>query len=215
MLSAHSVDLLIVLPGLGAVLGAVVGLYYMIKLYLIPARPFWNHWQTASSFVGSAITLGMLLLSSLTVLAQGFHMEVRAVALILLAGLMLEAIGLAFHARTMKRQGGEGAASHFEQVTRYGFPYLLRNLLLGGSIVSLVGVALFGLPLGGAGIAITLLLALSILASAIIGRALFYVLVIPTTMPGGFFWRNKGFEEHAIETGLADKIHAGIVTGKH
>ena len=39
-----------------------------------------------------------------------------------------------------------------------------------------------------------------ITVTALIGRALFYPLIIPTTMPGRFFWHNKGFEEHARET---------------
>ena len=47
-------------------------------------------------------------------------------------------------------------------------------------------------------------------AGAVIGRALFYVLVIPTTMPGAFFWRNKGFEEHARASGLADRPQVGV-----
>jgi hypothetical protein len=34
------------------------------------------------------------------------------------------------------------------------------------------------------------LLILLALSQSILGRAMFYVLVIPTTMPGAFFWRN-------------------------
>ena len=60
-----------------------------------------------------------------------------------------------------------------------------------------------------------LLLALPILAATIIGRALFYVLVIPTTMPGAFFWKNPGFVEHARETGLADMPQLGVVYERH
>ena len=203
---------------IAALLGLVVGLYYMIKLYLIPARPFWNHWQTASSFTGTMFSMGavffsLILIASLSVTIFGKWLSLMAG--ITLFGLVMEAVGLVAHARKMRAQGGEGAASHFEQVTRYGKSYLLRNVLLGFNITATLAIAMLGLPLGNLGIALGCLLALSILASAIIGRALFYVLVIPTTMPGGFFWRNKGFEEHAIETGLADKIHAGIVTGKH
>lgn len=60
-----------------------------------------------------------------------------------------------------------------------------------------------------------LLLTASLLSSAIIGRALFYVLVIPTTMPGAFFWRNKGFQEHARETGLAEMEQVGVLPDCH
>ena len=58
-------------------------------------------------------------------------------------------------------------------------------------------------------------LALCAIAAAILGRALFYVLVIPTTMPGAFFWRNKWFVEHARETGLADMPQLGVVPDRH
>ena len=58
------------------------------------------------------------------------------------------------------------------------------------------------------------LLTVMALTSVIIGRALFYVVVIPTTMPGGFFWRNQGFVEHARETGLADMPQMGVVYEK-
>ena len=51
--------------------------------------------------------------------------------------------------------------------------------------------------------------------TALIGRALFYALVIPTTMPGGFFWRNKGFEEHARATGLAEMPQVGVLPDCH
>jgi hypothetical protein len=47
------------------------------------------------------------------------------------------------------------------------------------------------------------------------GRALFYALVIPTTMPGAFFWRNKGFEEHARESGLARMPQVGVLPDAH
>ena len=47
------------------------------------------------------------------------------------------------------------------------------------------------------------------------GRALFYAVVIPTTMPGAFFWRNRGFEEHARETGLAEMPQVGVLPDCH
>ena len=60
-----------------------------------------------------------------------------------------------------------------------------------------------------------LLAALLILLVALIGRALFYALVIPTTLPGAFFWRNRGFEEHAREIGLAEMPQVGVLPGCH
>jgi hypothetical protein len=53
------------------------------------------------------------------------------------------------------------------------------------------------------------------LFTSLIGRALFYVLVIPTTMPGAFFWKNKGFEEHARQIGLARMPQVGVAPLRH
>lgn len=47
------------------------------------------------------------------------------------------------------------------------------------------------------------------------GRSLFFVLVIPTTMPGAFFWKNDGFVDHARETGLAESPQVGVVYERH
>ena len=49
----------------------------------------------------------------------------------------------------------------------------------------------------------------------IIVGILFYVLVIPTTMPGAFFWKNKGFEEHARDIGLANMPQVGVAPLRH
>jgi len=54
------------------------------------------------------------------------------------------------------------------------------------------------------------LAALVLLGAALIGRALFYVLTIPTTMPGAFFWKNPAFEEHARDAGLANMSQVGV-----
>jgi len=59
------------------------------------------------------------------------------------------------------------------------------------------------------------LLMLLALASSILGRAMFYVMVIPTTMPGAFFWKNRDFVEHARETGLAHMPQLGVAYEQH
>jgi hypothetical protein len=41
------------------------------------------------------------------------------------------------------------------------------------------------------------------------------VLVIPTTMPGAFFWRNRGFVEHARDAGLAEMPQVGVAYERH
>jgi hypothetical protein len=57
--------------------------------------------------------------------------------------------------------------------------------------------------------------AVIIVLSSVVGRALFYALVMPTTMPGAFFWRNKSFQEHARETGLANMPQVGVLPELH
>ena len=51
--------------------------------------------------------------------------------------------------------------------------------------------------------------------TSVVSRALFYVLVIPTTMPGAFFWKNKAFEDHARDIGLANLPQVGVVPLRH
>lgn len=195
-----------------ALLGAGLGGYYMYRLYRIPARPFWDHWQTAAAFAGTALALGSLLLA-LTALWFGSLSEDLGskLAALTAAGLMLEGVGLLVHARTVGRQQSEGAASFYEQRTTFGKSYWLRNGLLLSALLLAVGLALTGSAQPQA----FALLALLALASAVIGRALFYVLVIPTTMPGAFFWKNQGFVEHAREVGLATMPQLGVVYQRH
>ncbi len=64
-------------------------------------------------------------------------------------------------------------------------------------------------------VAVWLSLSLVNIVTAVIGRALFYNLVIPTTMPGAFFWKNKGFEQHARDVGLADNPACGVAPLAH
>lgn len=191
--------------------GLGLGGYFMYKLYRIPARPFWNHWHTGAAFAGTALSLGSLLLALAALLAGALTPDLgQLLAAATALGLALEGAGLLAHARDLKGQHSEGAASMYEQGTTFGYPYWLRNGLLVTSLVLALGIAL----LGGSALAFAPLAVLA-LASAVIGRALFYVLVIPTTMPGAFFWRNKGFVEHARETGLADMPQLGVAYEHH
>lgn len=201
------------LSAYGAMTGVVLGSWYMYKLYRIPARPFWDHWQTGTAFWGNSLTLGAVLITlvmSLTMDLEGNQGLIQAMALVALTGLGMETSGHLFHGRDMRRQGGEGAASHYEQTTTYGHSYRLRNSLLVINLIALGVITMTGLS-GVSGAIGGMVLMLSLLASSIISRALFYVLVIPTTMPGAFFWRNKGFQEHARETGLANMPQVGVL----
>ena len=191
--------------GTATIAAGLVTLYYMVRCYLIPARPFWNHWHTGASFVGTALSLGGLAGLALT---AG---EPSLLGWAVFAGLGLEAIGLVGHARTMRTAAHEGAVSHHVQTTTFGHVYRLRNWLLFGNFM-LVGALCAGgvihpVPWLAAGLAA--------LCSATIGRALFYVVVVPTTMPGAFFWKNKGFEQHARDIGLAANPAFGVAPTDH
>jgi hypothetical protein len=54
-----------------------------------------------------------------------------------------------------------------------------------------------------------------LVTTSLVSRALFYVLVIPTTMPGAFFWKNKAFEDHARDIGLANMPQVGVAPLRH
>ncbi len=192
--------------------GIGLGGYYMYKLYRIKARPYWNHWHTGASFIGTGLSLGSLLIALMTLLFGTMSNELSFVLVTTIAfGLIIEGIGLFAHARDLQPATSEGAASFYEQTTTYGYAYWLRNGLL---IISLI-IAIVMLLFSSVSITAFILLALMLLSASIIGRSLFYVLVIPTTMPGAFFWKNKGFVEHAREIGLADMPQMGVAYEKH
>lgn len=202
-----------------ALAGGAFGLFYMYKLYRIPARPFWDHWQTGSAFFGSMLSLGALMIvlaatSALPFADAGLQAALPALFSVVFLGLAVEAAGHWVHARDMQALGNEGAASHYRQITQYGKSYLLRNALLGFGLMIAGVSALTGLSGFFGGVALLALSAAMLTASAF-GRSLFFVLVIPTTMPGAFFWKNSGFVEHARETGLADKPQHGVAYERH
>ncbi len=202
-----------------AVIAGPVSLYFMQRIYRIPARPFWNHWQVLTSFFGSMLTLGPLLaaLVFLPVLAyQGvdYASLMQWLVVPMLAGLLLEGFGLWRHARYLQTGAGEGDAAWQEQCTRFGKTWITRNASMAVSAVLLALVAVSALS-GGTGLVLWGLLALLVTITALVGRALFYVLVIPTTMPGAFFWKNPAFQEHAREAGLAGMPQVGVQASTH
>jgi DMSO reductase anchor subunit len=207
------------LAGWVAVVAGPVALYAMNRIYRIRARPFWDHWQVMTAFYGSMLTLGALVVGVVyagVLMAQGasFANLLTVLAWPMAIGLALEGVGLIAHANDLSKRGGEGAASHMVQRTTYGNTYWLRNIGLALGLVLVIALGVTQLD-GMAGFWLWMLTAAVIVATAIIGRALFYVLVIPTTMPGAFFWRNKGFEEHARETGLANMPQVGVLPNAH
>lgn len=212
-------QLLIMISGWGAVLSGIAAIYFMHKIYRIRARPFWNHWQVFTSFYGSVLSLGPLLLALVYGFVQlangGSWTQVAPVfAAFISVGLLMEAVGLYAHQNNLIKNGGEGAAAHFEQSTKFGNTYMARNMgLFAGLILSIVMMTVQLDDL--AAIVLWSGAAMIILVTAVTGRALFYALVMPTTMPGAFFWRNKKFQEHARETGLADMPQVGVLPDLH
>lgn len=208
-----------VLAGFFAVISGIAGVYYMQCIYRIKARPFWNHWQTATSFAGTmlslgGVTLGVYTVPTLAVLGTDFSGILGFLGAMIALGLIIEGVGLYFHARYLNLEQGEGAASHYIQCTTFGKTYWLRNVLIAaGAFLALMTAVTQ--PEGWIGLITTALLIPVVATTALVGRALFYVLVIPTTMPGAFFWKNKGFEEHARDIGLANMPQVGVVPKLH
>jgi len=202
-----------------AVAGGLAGLYFMVRIYRIKARPFWDHWQVGTAFFGTMLSLGGLAIACVwlpqALFDPGSHQAIVAtLAGVIGLGLFIEAAGHIFHARHLKRIGGEGAAAQHQQSTRFGNTYLARNVLMGVNLAAALALAL-GTPSGWFGAALWAASGISIATTAFASRALFYVLVIPTTMPGAFFWRNKAFEQHARETRLANMPQVGVVADAH
>lgn len=205
--------------GYAAAISGPVALYFMHKIYRIEARPYWNHWQVLTAFYGNMLTLGGLLTGLcmtpyLIYSAQPVDALLQLVAIMMTLGLAIEGAGHYFHAKHLNVKGREGAVSYYEQVTTFGKTYRLRNALLMLNLASVAGLVFIDASTVP-GLVFWSVLSLSVISVALISRAMFYVMVVPTTMPGAFFWKNKGFEEHARETGLANAVQAGIIADAH
>jgi DMSO reductase anchor subunit len=204
-----------------AIVTGLIGLYWMVRSYRIPARPFWDHAQVFTSFFGTLFSMGSVVLGLVSIPTLEFAGNTEAVAQLLkntagfaALGLIAEGLGLLNHAKYLNTESGEGAAAHYVQQTTFGKTYVLRNVLMAttGLLMAVVAIALSATTLG---LVVTVIAAPAAMVSLLIGRALFYILVIPTTMPGAFFWKNKGFEEYARDVGLADMPQVGVVPACH
>ncbi len=205
--------------GWTAGLSGVAALFFMHRIYRIPARPFWDHWQVLTAFYGNMLTLGspvVGLVYGSVLLAGGQPISelMRSLAWPMLAGLVLEGVGLYYHVRDLQRQGGEGAAALYRQRTALGKTYRARNAGIALSVIAVAAAAVSAVE-GMAGFAIWSVVGLLIVITAVLGRAMFYALVIPTTMPGAFFWRNEAFQAHARKAGLAEMPQVGVVPETH
>ena len=121
---------LLQVSGWGAVISGIAALYFMHSIYRIPARPFWNHWQVLTSFYGSMLALGPLLVVlafMTTQLLQGLPWAASVQPLTSAWIVLRPGTGghrPDLHARDLRRAGGEGMASHHEQSTKFGNTYL-------------------------------------------------------------------------------------------
>lgn len=209
--------------GYACIAFTLFALYYMTRCYRIEARPFWNHYQVSTSFVGNLLSLGSLLGGGVLIGTMAFNgLDYQAALVIcgalITLGIALEGLGLIGHHRDMSKASHEGAASHYIQCTTFGKTYILRNVLLSINLLialSLTASALSGTFDGALALLGWGLVAITLVFTSLMGRALFYVLVVPTTMPGAFFWKNKGFEEHARDIGLANMPQVGVVPDLH
>jgi DMSO reductase iron-sulfur subunit len=213
------IETLATIAGFFAITTGLIGLYFMHCIYRIEARPFWNHWQVLTSFFGTTLSLGAPLVGIFMVPALLLSGSSAAELLPLLAGLctiglIAEGVGLVAHAKYLNTESGEGGAAHYIQWTTFGKTYLARNVLLAIAAILTLALACFAAD-GWVALTLSALLVPVLLATLLTGRALFYILVIPTTMPGAFFWKNKGFEEHARDIGLADMPQTGVVPACH
>ncbi|MFZ5862682.1 MAG: DmsC/YnfH family molybdoenzyme membrane anchor subunit [Nitrospirota bacterium] len=210
------------LLGWSGVVAGGLGLYSMIRCYRIKARPFWDHWHAGGAFASSVVILGSATVGMVFCLAEvmagrsPFPVSDQAAAA-LLAGLALQGISLAAHLRFLNQRGDEAAVSRRLMLTTYGKTYVARWVswtLLVISAVTLMAVGDPGAPapwLAAAWAAIWL----AAIVHELVGRAMFYVVVVPTTHPGAFFWGNKVFETHARVSGLAELPQVGVVPSEH
>jgi len=205
--------------GAFAIPAGATGLYYMYRCYRIPARPFWDHAHTGFAFVGNCLILGGVLITIIgvaTALVDGETLGnmLDLTALMLMVGFTLEGLGLLKHSKDMNSIQNEGAASHYIQCTTFGKSYVTRNIVLAANLL-LATTLLLTSPQSVMGVIAWVVLILSAVCVSVVGRALFYVLVVPTTMPGAFFWKNKDFEQHAKDIGLAEMPQVGVVPDNH
>ncbi|NOY73308.1 MAG: dimethyl sulfoxide reductase anchor subunit [Gammaproteobacteria bacterium] len=201
--------------GLFAMIAGLIFIYAMQNIYRIKARPYWDHWQVLTSFYGSVISLGAIAVGlffapALFVIGEPVLPLLSILSALIVIGLSIEAMGLYAHAKELNQQGGEGAAAHQVQSSQFGKTYYARNIvfLIAIQMMALLAVVEFSAAIN---LLLWLLTVVFILAAATVGRALFYVLVIPTTMPGAFFWKNEGFQEHARDSGLAEMQQVGVL----
>jgi DMSO reductase iron-sulfur subunit len=203
----------------------ILSLYCMAKCYRIPARPFWNHWQTQAAFYSSALILGPLFVGTIfglagALLGRPIGSLLSGLSLPLIVGLMLQGVSLLVHLRDLSKRTDEATVSMALMRVDYGKTYLARYASLALLLAFAIGISGAGVEgldalSNGWALGIWGFMFLLALIHEAAGRALFYVVVTPTTHPGSFFFGNKAFETHARQSGLASMPQTGVHPKDH
>ncbi|HIC04663.1 MAG TPA: aspartate carbamoyltransferase [Nitrospirales bacterium] len=238
--------------GLGStvVMCGIASIFTMSKIYIIPARPFWNHSHTWVSFYASAFMLGPYLVAAVLGLLTPISVAVLAAfTAVALTVQVIRSISQRVHLQnlvsspqnnnwnqpfgplTTQTQAtlhvqGEADTSRDRLFGKFGRFQRMRNALSyltmsisAVTLATVVATATFGSANVGMWMMnlvstvvpwVILFLFVTALVGELIGRALFYSVVTPTTMPGSLFLNNRGFEQLARDTGLANNQTVGV-----
>lgn len=205
--------------GGGACVLGPLALYCMYRCYRIPARPFWDHWHSGGAFFSSGLILGssaLGLIFGLRGLATGQEIApvLRLLSIFFVLGLLLQQVARKQHLHYLTEKGEEAAVSRMLMQTVFGkFDQGRLQSLRLLMIAALVFV--FFPPEAALGMTVWIGIFLIAVGHEVLGRALFYVLVIPTMVPRGFFWGNNAFESLARKSGLAENPQVGVLADKH
>jgi len=207
------------LLGWSASVVGLIGIYCMYRCYRIKARPFWDHWHTGARFFGSGLVLasgGIGLIFGLAGFIEGNPIAALLALLAwpLVAGILIEAVACYAHRHYLESRSEEAAVSLRRLLETFG----KCDRLLIASLGPVLSLAFFFTvsPVGGGwGLFIWANIFLGALLREVVSRAIFYVLVVPTTIPGGYFLGNRAFESHARKSGLADQSQVGVASEKH
>jgi len=190
-----------------------------VRIYRIPARPFWDDAHTNISFFKSGLILGPLALCvtlSASALWGGSAMAEWPYRIMMGIAMFASLLGCSAargHELDMAKSGGEAAAALDRLTGYYGPLNRLRKALGMGLVVWLAGAMWVTDPTAATWLTVgALVLAI---AGEVIERSLFYLVVIPTTMPGAMFLKNDGFEQLARRTGLAEDRAVGVLQDIH
>jgi formate dehydrogenase iron-sulfur subunit len=174
-------------PALGwwAVTVGVLAVLTSARLYLVPGRPAWNHRLTLVDFVVTAAALGpavplLTLRSTGTMFHTTLSFAIGAIALHVVVA-----------AANLTRLWCSGDAQERGTVRLAIHRFSGLTITRGGAALAAVGCGVVAWTTKENVIALALM-AIFVVVSVTIGRYLFYVTVVPLSMPGNFFQGSRG-----------------------